>query len=82
MNKLPNSTLIGGTSDAQRIYADAKAHQVIHRGERYMRVPPYMIGNLDIFVPATLNYAQLMELLVESYIKLKAIESNDPPATP
>jgi hypothetical protein len=74
MNKLPNSTLIGGTSDAQRIYADSKAHQVTHRGERYMRVPPYMIGNLDIFVPAALSYAQLMELLVESYVKMKELE--------
>lgn len=75
MNKLPNSVIIGGTSDAQRIYADAKAHQVMHRGERYMRVPPYMVGNQDIFVPAALSYEQLMELLVESYIKLKEVES-------
>ena len=81
MNKLPNSTIIGGTSDAQRIYADPKAHQAMHRGERYMRVPCYLVGNQDIFVPASLSYSQLMELLVESYVKLKEIEPNDPPAT-
>jgi len=74
MNKLPNSTLIGGTSDAQRIYADPKAHQVLHRGERYSRIPGWLIGNQNVFVPAMLSYEQLMELLVESYVNLKELE--------
>ena len=71
MNKLPNSIIIGGKSDGERVYADAKAHQVVHRGERYLRMPPWMCGNQDIFVPATVSYEQLMQMLVETYERSK-----------
>jgi hypothetical protein len=71
MNKLPNSIIIGGKSDGERVYADAKAHQVVHRGERYLRVPGWLVGNQDIFVPATVSYEQLMQMLVETYERSK-----------
>lgn len=71
MNKLPNSIIIGGKSDGERVYADAKAHQVVHRGERYLRMPPWSCGNQDIFVPATVSYEQLMQMLVETYERSK-----------
>jgi hypothetical protein len=71
MNKLPNSIIIGGKSDGERVYADAKAHQVVHRGERYLRVPGWLVGNQDIFVPATISYEQLMRMLVETYERSK-----------
>lgn len=71
MNKLPNSIIVGGKSDGERVYAEAKAHQVVHRGERYLRVPGWLVGNQDIFVPATVSYEQLMQMLVETYERSK-----------
>ncbi|TXH49337.1 MAG: hypothetical protein E6Q97_22905 [Desulfurellales bacterium] len=71
MSKLPNSIIIGGKSDGERVYADAKAHQVAHRGERYNRVPPWMCGNQNIFVPPLVSYEQLMQMLVDSYERSK-----------
>lgn len=74
MNKLPNSIIIGGKSDGERVYADAKAHQVVHRGERYLRVPCWLVGNQDIFVPASLSYEELMHKLIDSYERSKRNE--------
>jgi hypothetical protein len=76
MSNEPNSLIIGGTHDRTRIFAEPNQHQVVHSGVRYNRVCSWMLGGQCVFTPATMSFADLMELLIRNYEK---ILTNDKP---
>ena len=75
MKHEPNSLILGGEHDGQRVYTTPKQHHIRIGDQSYHRVPQYLIADQDVFKTAQLSMSEMFELLFRSYSAFRKIEN-------